>query len=215
MARAHVRHEDGRLASRTVDVDCRLEDHGHHQPVCARHGEPTLRVMLHLKRMSNISKVRLQVEVSSFDKNGRDASPAGCFHTATLSPSLPSSFCFRHPMQCGFDSLRTSQIRRPLSVFAEKMPFTSSKRESSLPAFPFPPLAVSSSTTERWRGNNAATTFRSRLRRKMAMLVNDGQGKVGSGMRSQRSARHHHTLFCVLHIPHLFQVPCTICGSGN
>ena len=54
-------HEDGRLASRAVNVDCRLEDHGHHQPICSGHREPTLRVMLHLKTMSNISKVAVAV----------------------------------------------------------------------------------------------------------------------------------------------------------
>lgn len=47
----HMRHEDGRLAPRTVDVDRCLEDDGHHQPIRSRHGEPTLRMVFHLKRI--------------------------------------------------------------------------------------------------------------------------------------------------------------------
>ena len=54
----------------------------------------------------------------------------------------------------------------------------------------FPPLSQFSQVQR--RGNNAASTFRSRLRRKMAMLVNDGQGpdrgRSANCVRSRRSA---------------------------
>ena len=155
--------------------------------------------MLHLKTMSNISKVAVAVGGVLFRLEWPQCN-ASMLLPLRSSPTLPPPFAFAILCNAGSIHSATGKSDAPY-LFSQRKCHSPLQRGKahSLPAFPssFP---VSSSTTELRRGNNAATTFRSRLRRKMAMLVNDGQGKVGK-LRAQPT-------FCTFPICSKFLVPC-------
>ena len=141
-------HEDGRLASRAVNVDRRLEDHGNHQPVCSGHREPTLRVMLHLKTMSNISKVAVAVGGVLFRLEWPRCN-ASMLLPLRSSPTLPPPFAFAILCNAGPIHSATGKSDAPY-LFSQRKCHSPLQRGKalSLPAFPSS-LPVFSSTTER------------------------------------------------------------------